>query len=300
MILVLGASSYVGRRIFRALGPSRAIGTYRSKPFPGGIYFDATEMRLADVLPEDSGISQALVVYAEADIDGCKRDQQRSYDINVVSTKRVIDDLIDLGVKPIFTSSEYVFDGEQGNYAEEDVPNPTTVYGSQKFEIERFLDKRCRDYAVLRLAKVFGTEPEDGTILPNWIRQIQKGEEIRCARDQVFSPVHVDDVVAASLAVADSGLSGIYHVANSQAYSRLDMLRVLLNSMGRDANVLECSLRDLSFLDHRPLDLSMNPGKILKTTGLEFRSVADCCDELTLRIADASLPILNQADISPR
>ena len=284
MILLLGASGYVGRHIFETLGPTQVIGTYRSNPVPGGIYFDATRMRLVDVLPAHADISHALVVYAEADIDACKADVERSYDINVRSTRQIIDDLVQLGIKPVFTSTEYVFDGERGNYREEDAPNPMTVYGSQKVEIEEYLAEHCKDYAVLRLAKVFGSAPEDGTILANWIKQIHRGEEIRCARDQVFSPVHVDDVVASAIAVIRQDLSGIYHVANPQAYSRLDMLRTLIESCPTQVQVVECSIRDFDFLDQRPLDLSMNPRKVLEATGLEFRSVPSCCLELVRRV----------------
>ena len=88
-----------------------------------------------------------------------KGTRKRSYAINVQSTRRVIDDLVELGIKPVFTSSEYVFDGEQGNYVEDDPAIPSTVYGSQKLQIEQYLTDRCVDYAVLRLAKVYGSDP---------------------------------------------------------------------------------------------------------------------------------------------
>lgn len=284
MILLLGASGYIGRHIRQALEPAEVISTYCRNAIPGGVYFDATHMRLPEVLPVHSEISHALVVYAEADIDACKRDPERSYDINVLSTSRLIDDLIKLGIKPVFTSSEYVFDGERGNYREEDAAEPITVYGSQKVEVERYLADHCHDYAVLRLAKVFGTELKDSTILANWIKQIQRGEKIRCARDQVFSPVHVDDVVATIFATVRQDLSGIYNVGNPQAYSRLDMLRTLIDNLCVDVPVIECSIRDFDFLDQRPLNLSMDPRKVLESTGLEFRSVSSCCQELSRKV----------------
>ena len=153
-------------------------------------------MRLAEILPDRNEISHAVIFYAEAGIDECKADMERSNDINVRSTKQVIDDLDRMGVKPIFISTEYVFNGEKGGYTEEDQALPSTVYGSQKLEIEEYLADRCPDYAVLRLAKVFGTDPEEETILSGWLNQIKRGEEIRCARHQVFVPIHVDDAVA--------------------------------------------------------------------------------------------------------
>jgi len=62
--------------------------------------------------------------------------------------------------------------------------------------------------------------------------------------------------------------------------SRLEMLNGLLGSMGTEARVVECSIRDFTFLDNRPLNVSMNPKKIAGATGIAFKSVASSCDEL--------------------
>lgn len=282
--IILGASSYIGKIACQAFGPDRSIGTYRSAPIPGGIYFDATQMRLTDIIGPELSVSHAVINYAETRIDACKADLARSQEVNVRSTKQVIDDLMDLGIKPVFISSEYVFDGEAGNYTEVDQPNPTTVYGSQKWKIERYLSERCDDYSILRLAKVFGTDPEDTTILSAWIKQIDAGEEIRCAKDQVFSPVHVDDVVAMTQATVDMNLKGVFHVSNSEPWSRLAMLQTLVEAMGAKAKIVECSIRDFDFLDNRPLDLSMSPGKMVATTGRTPKSVQACCEELLSKI----------------
>ena len=61
-------------------------------------------------------------------------------------------------IKPIFMSSERVFDGGLGNYSEDDPANAETVYGTQKMEIEQYLAQSGGDYAVLRLAKVYGID----------------------------------------------------------------------------------------------------------------------------------------------
>ena len=38
------------------------------------------------------------------------------------------------------------------------------------------------------------------------------------------------------------------------------------------------------FLEIRPLDASMDPSKIMETTGLTFRSIPECCQEFATRI----------------
>jgi len=279
LFLILGASGYVGKRLFSTLGSTEAVGTHNSNSVDGSVYFDATCMSLGDIFPDMSQFSHCFIVFAEADIDACKADLDRSLSINVTAMKKIIDELINREIKPIFFSSEYVFDGEKGDYSESDSTTPNTVYGSQKREIEQYLEDNCDDYAVLRLAKVYGTDPADHTILSGWARQIAKGDRIRCARDQVFSAIHLDDVVAASVATARLDLSGIFNIAGPNPYSRLKMLQALLSQMKTGADVVECGLSELTFLDNRPMDLSMRPDRIQLATGLKFRTVDDCCRE---------------------
>lgn len=279
-VLILGASGYIGRRTFKAFGNARAMGTYRSTPIPGGIFFDPSRMRLEDILPRESSFSHAIVLFAQLGLDACKADLEASYEINVRCAKQTIDDLMKLGIKPIYASSQAVFDGEKGDYTEEDEPNPINVYGSQNFEVEQYLSQICEDYAILRLSTVIGSEPDDGTLISNWLKPIHLGEEIRCAGDEYFSPVHLDDVVAAIDAAIRLDLCGLYQVSSTESLSRLEMARTLVDCLETETNLVECSIRDFDFLDNRALNLSMNPTKIMAATGLQFKSVRCCCEKL--------------------
>lgn len=260
------------------------MGTHNSNRVYGSLYFDSTRMSLDDLSVDMSQCSHCFIVLAEADIDACKANINRSQNINITGIKKIIDGLIQRQIKPIFFSSEYVFDGGKGNYMDAEPALPNTVYGTQKREIELYLENNCADYAVLRLAKVYGTDPADHTILSGWARQIACGDQIRCARDQVFSPIHIDDVVTASIAVARLNLRGIFNIAGPHAYSRLAMLQALLSHMEADADVIECGLKELTFLDNRPLDLSMNSELIQTSTKLKFRTVDDCCQEFVANL----------------
>jgi dTDP-4-dehydrorhamnose reductase len=280
MVLIVGASSFIGGHVARSYSPGEYLGTYNAHPVDHAVQFDATTMTLEDVLPAGCTFSHAVILFAEPDIDACKADVQRSHELNVRSAKAVIDSALRRGIKPVFMSSEQVFDGDCGGYSEEDTPAPITVYGEQKLEVEEYLARNAADYAVLRLAKVFGTDPADKTIFAGWLRQIHRGDSILCARDQVFSPIHVGDVVASTRAVVSGNLSGTFHLANPKSYSRLDMLKILMARGRLSAEVRECSFRDIAFLDNRARDVSMSPAKILNASGLTFRTIESCCDDL--------------------
>ena len=107
--------------------------------------------------------------------------------MNVEDIKRLILGLIELEIKPVFTSTDQVFDGTKGDYSESDSTNPLSTYGQQKVEIELFLSTLEKEYLLLRLSKIYGIDPDDGTFFSGWLNAIRQGLPIRCAVDERFS-----------------------------------------------------------------------------------------------------------------
>ena len=62
------------------------------------------------------------------------------------------------------------------------------------------------------------------------------------------------------------------------------MLRTFLDVLGEKPQVIECSIKDFDFLDERPLDLSMEPGKVINATGLKFKTVGSSCEEVAQKM----------------
>lgn len=284
MILVLGASSYVGRYLYRRFGDSGAIATHNSTPIGRSVHFDASRMRLSEIVPESVDISHAFICFrAFSNIDLIKTNADYSYQVNVVGTKAVIDDLISLGIKPVFVSTGWVFDGEEGNYTEEDFPTPNTVYGTQKLEVEQYLVQACKDYQILRLGHVYGTDTDDDSMLSNWFRKLENGEEIICARDQNMSPIHVEDVALAAESAVSLDLSGLFNVCTTESCNRLDLLRKFIEFLQHEAHVVECSILDFDFADNRPFNMTLDPQKLIDATGLQFRSLESCFQEFLVQ-----------------
>jgi dTDP-4-dehydrorhamnose reductase len=279
-ILILGASSFVGRHMMRRPDADRFVGTYNRAAFAGGVHFDATAMRLADILPA-GGVSHAVILMGDTQPDSCVADRARSQLVNVDSIKRVVDELVELGIGIVFTSSEFVYSGNRGNYVETDPADPVLLYGEQKLAVEQYLTEVAPDAAILRLAKVFGITPGDGTLFTGMVAPLLAGGTMRIAADQRFSPVYVGDVCDAIMASIERGLAGVYHVAGPLGASRSDFLRMMMTEVSRhralDVNLAECSIRDFDLPEPRPLDVSMRPDKLVRDAGLELLRPGDAC-----------------------
>jgi len=283
-LLVLGGSSFVGKHLLARLTTAQYTATYAANACPGMVKFDCTSMRLAEAVGDLAAFDQALLLLGDTQPDSCVRDPARSQAVNVDGIKRVIGDLLAAGVRPIFVSSEFVFDGNKGRYSETDMPNPILLYGVQKLAVERYLESVTEDYAVLRLAKVYGGEIGDGTLFTNWLPAIERGGQQKCASDQRFSPIYVDDVVDALLKVAESRVRGVFHLGGPEGLSRMECLEALLTQVRSVRPVavetVPCRINDFEFSETRPVDVSMRIDKLAAEIGFSPRRVEDFCHSL--------------------
>lgn len=286
-ILVVGASGFVGHALACALG-ERAIPAGRGNPPPGGMFLNLADDPVAALAHLPPGVGYAVILAANADPDSCARDPAGSHAVNVAGTQALIDGLLERGVRPVFTSSEAVFDGRRGDYTEDDETRPRTLYGCQKMEVERYLAAKAPDSSlVLRLARVYGTQPGDGTLFTSWLPALAEGRTIRCARDQRFSPVHIDDAVTAITALIDRATVGTVHVAGPEGLSRLDMLERLTAAFTArhpfTGRIEPCLLADFSTLEPRPHDITMCTDRLRRLSGLRFAGLAQRCAEIVDR-----------------
>lgn len=282
-ILVLGASSFVGGHLMAHLGP-RAVGTYASRPRPGLLHFDATTMDVRGLLGRWP-ITHAVVLLGDTRPDRCAAAPERARALNVLGVCNAINALAEADITPIFTSSEFVFDGERGDYAEEDPAEPILLYGRQKREVERSILANVPRHLIFRLSKVYGLTRGDGTLFTAWREALEAGEkDFVIAADQRFSPIFVDDVVRAITWGVDSGASGLYHLGGPCAMSRFDLFSLVLDhapaALGRNVRRTRCSIHDFDLAEPRPRDVSLRIDKLTRDFPHEFVTPHTACQAL--------------------
>ncbi len=270
------------------------VGTYFRHPFLGGVPFDGTTDNIADVLARlPAGFTHAFVLHAATGTDACARDPAGTWETNVEGVWRVLRGLLDAGLVPVYLSTENVFDGTRGLWRETDQPRPITQYGIQKLEVERRLSADPRPCLIVRLSRVVGTELDTHSVLGPWLQEIRAGKTMRCATDQIFSPASADDVAEALVKLAGTGATGLYHMGGPKPFSRIELLRLLLESIrafapDTRAEIVPCSLHDLPFLEKPPLNTSIAIDKLQAAIGCDFTPMAVICSNLAERYFGAT------------
>ncbi len=242
-------------------------------------------MRLCDTLLDGShGFRAAFILYGITRLDDCARDPVGTSRINVSSIKTVIEDLAQAGIKPVFASSDAVFDGSAGMRKESDPTRPILTYGKQKREVELYLEGSKASWIIARLSKLVSARPEPRNLLNEWAEQLERGTEIRCATDLIFSPADVDDTARALIRLAEAPFTGIYHVCGPDTLRRLELLDLLLQAIRERRHIVPkivvCRMADLGLSEARPLDVSMSAHKLYSDLDIAFRSMQAVCRDL--------------------
>ena len=155
----------------------------------------------------------------------------------------------------IQVSTDFVFDGLQGPYSEEDVPDPVSVYGQAKLQAEEFVKRSRGPWSIIRTVLVFGlVEDMSRSNLLLWVKNsLEKGERIKVVSDQVRTPTLVDDLATGCALVAQKGKRGIYHISGKDTLSIIDIAKKVARFYQLDESLISpVSSVDLNQAAKRP------------------------------------------------
>ncbi len=131
-------------------------------------------------------------------------------------------------------STDYVFDGSKGApYDEEDAPTPLQTYGRSKLEGERAVLDAGGRVLVIRTSNLFGPGSHRRPVFVDTVLRLGRQMPILgLAEASVASPTYTRDLARASVDLLESEASGVVHVANDGACSRLALARAVLEEVG--------------------------------------------------------------------
>ena len=129
----------------------------------------------------------------------------------------------------VFFSTDLVFDGRRGNYAETDAPNPLHVYGETKLAAEGCVLKNPR-HLVVRTSLNGGPSPTGNRAFNEQLRHsLQKaGPELTLFADEFRCPIPAVETARAVWDLAQKNCAGLYHIAGAEKLSRLEIGKLLI------------------------------------------------------------------------
>jgi UDP-glucose 4-epimerase len=250
--LVTGGAGFIGSHLVDALVSRHIDVTVLDDLSTGAV---GNLPRSAEVIQGDVASATAvdmvrdaspdLVIHAAAQtsVPSSVVDPGRDRDVNLVGTENVIRGARAAGAsRLVFISSGGAVYGESAGATEETAPAPQNPYGVHKLAAEAYVRLSGLPYGIVRLSNVFGPRQRsglEGGVVAIFVAACLSHGPVtifgsgRQSRDFLY----VDDAVSATLAVAESALSGTWNVATGRATSVLGLLSTVEALVGRRAIV---------------------------------------------------------------
>jgi dTDP-4-dehydrorhamnose reductase len=238
--LVIGASGQVGGALVRALRARghEAVGTWAHEEAPGLVRLDVTDVAATERLITDTRPDWVLCPAALSHVDYCEDHPAEAFAANVHGPAGAAATAARAGAGFVYYSSDYVFDGADGPYAEDAPPRPLGVYGRSKWEGEQAVRAALARHLIVRTSVVYGPERQEKNSAYQLIRACRSGKGYRPAVDQRVSPSYNPDVAEATVECCERDLSGTWHLAGADVLDRMAYARLVCRVFDLDAGCL--------------------------------------------------------------
>jgi len=276
--LVVGASGLVGSHLMHS-GRARGwqmTGTYAAHPEDGLIHLDMGNIAQVESVLRSERPDALFLTAFNPNVDACELHPEETHITNVQGNEHVIAAASALGIRMAYFSSDYVFDGENGPYREEDVPHPINAYGRQKLEVERAIQTLKGDHLIVRTTNVYGWERQEKNFFCRVLRELRAKKGMRVPNDQYSNPTLAHDIAEASCKLVEAKIGGIVHVTGSDHISRFMFAQEIARAFNLPVElVLPVETKELMQTAPRPLRGGLKCERMRKLLGWQPRGVQE-------------------------
>ncbi|MFI5220328.1 MAG: SDR family oxidoreductase [Bacteroidia bacterium] len=233
-ILVTGSNGLLGQKLvygLRAIKDVELIATSKGKnrisEKSGYVYeeMDITDKKAIGKIFEKHKPGCIINTAAMTNVDACELNKDECLKLNVEAVKHISIACKKYNTHFIHLSTDFVFDGENGPYKEDDVPNPQSFYASSKLESEIVVQSAGIDWCIIRTIIIYGvTDDEQRSNVVLWTKNsLELKKTITVITDQFRSPTLAEDLAAACISAAIKRAKGIYHVSGKELMSIIEV-----------------------------------------------------------------------------
>ena len=258
--LIIGASGQVGEHLVYAAADAgfEAIGTFYSYPVLGMQRLDIRSRTEAQSLIAKVRPAFVYLPAALSNVDYCELHPEEVYLTNVVGVRNVVQLANSAEAKLVYFSSDYVFDGRDGPYREDDPANPICEYGRQKLIAEHCVALHARDYLIVRTTVVYGWERQGKNFVYRLLSTLRAGQTLRVPVDQIGNPTYAPNLAQAVVELALADAKGVYHVVGPERVNRYEFACEAASVFGLDSRLIQpVATSQLGQTAPRPLNAGM-------------------------------------------
>jgi len=297
-LLIIGASGVLGSRLFNDAISKKwgTLGTYCSHECGGLFYLDVRDMNSMEKAFNFFRPEIVVMAGGITDVDLCALKPKLADDVNIKGTSNLVKKIKEYDSKLVYVSTDYIFDGENGPYKEEDKPDPINKYGETKLEAENIVRARLKEYLIVRTCQLYGVaerssaptrhcEKAEGrrsnlyiypgvaerSSEPNKnfavkiIHNMQNNKKVYAADDLYSTPTYAGFLSEIVIKLIEKKANGIYHGAGAEFINRYDYVNKIADIFGLNKALIQrVKLKDLKLKAKRPKKGGLKIDKVKK------------------------------------
>ncbi|WP_143310182.1 SDR family oxidoreductase [Chitinophaga vietnamensis] len=286
-VLITGSNGLLGQHlipIFLQDGKYQVIATGRGPnrfPRHDNYIYEAVNLRSAGSVQQlVDKYKPEIIIHAGAmsQVDECEKNKDACWDTNVGATRYLVQAAEKINAFFIFLSTDFVFDGLQGPYAEDAAVNPICYYGTSKVAAERIVHNSKLQWAIVRTVLVYGVvaDPHRSNMI-TWVKNnLQQGKKIKVVNDQWRTPTLCHDLATGIRLLADKKAPGYFNLSGKDVLTPYDMAVKTAEYFQLDTGLIESiSAKSLAQPAPRPAKTGLIIDKAQKELGYQPHSFAE-------------------------
>ncbi|QRR03379.1 SDR family oxidoreductase [Dyadobacter sandarakinus] len=248
-ILITGSNGLLGQKLVQLLAAdpevetiATASGTNRL-PFQENYQF--MEMDITDPFRVEEVIGHVrpdVVIHGAAmtNVDQCELEKEACWKANVKGTEHIVHACGRYGAFLLHVSTDFIFDGSAGPYAETDEPNPVNFYGWSKLAAEKAVMHAGISWAIARTVLVYGVAHDmsrSNIIL--WVKKsLEARKPIQVVTDQLRTPTLAEDLAIGCQLIARGKAEGIFHISGKDFLTPYEMAIMTADYFNLDKSLI--------------------------------------------------------------
>ena len=261
-ILLVGSNGMLGQRLVESFITSGKIELLCTS-VEDESYFPGIEYKKIDIIQRQKVREVVLDFFPDfiintaafTNVDKSESEKETAWKLNVTGVENIAFYSWTIDAHLIHFSTDYIFNGKNGPYTEDDMPNPLGYYGRTKLASENSIRISGTKNTIIRTNVLYGPAKNGRPDFVKWVvNSLRDKKVIRIVTDQIGNPTYIDDLVAAINKIIKLKKEGIYNIGGREMISRYDFALRIADYFGFDKSLIQKIItKDLNQPALRPL-----------------------------------------------
>jgi len=248
-ILITGSNGLLGQKLVELLKQESSILTIATAvgknrlPFQDGYEYHQMDITNSSEVTEVIGkLKPDVIIHTAAmtNVDQCEMEKEACWKLNVTAVEYLVEACQKNNVFFLHVSTDFIFDGKSGPYAEEAEPNPVSFYGWSKFAAEKVVISSDINWAIARTVLVYGIAHDmsrSNIIL--WVKKsLEEGRQIKVVTDQFRTPTLAEDLAIGCFLIANKEEKGIFNISGKDFLTPYEMAMMAADFFALDKSLI--------------------------------------------------------------